>query len=320
MSPRIAYLLRRSAQALVVLFITYTVSFLLLTVLPSDPISLKVYGGESSLGDSEISALRAFYGFDRPWYEQYLGRLVALFHGDLGYSLSSGLAVGDRIREVLPYTILLSVLAIGFSFAFTAAIVAGTFTRSASWLRPVFRQAPPVLAAIPSFWLGLLVLQVFSFRLGIIPVVGGGNPATLVAASAVLGLLITAGTAQILIHSIDALYRQPFVEHLRAGGTPERAIFWTHILRGAAASATTVAGLAVAGALTGSVITETIFNVPGVGKLLQSAVSDQDVAVVQAVVLVVAVIFVATNLLIDVLHTWIDPRVVDRLGRKRALA
>lgn len=317
---RAGYPLRRIAQALLVLLLTYTITFLLLTVLPSDPISLKVYGGESTLGEADIATLQEFYGFDRPWYEQFFGHLWGVLRGDLGYSLTSGAAVGDRIAEVFPATLALAGLALLFSLVFTALIVAGSFSRRLPWLGRVVRQVPPVLAAVPSFWLGLLVLQIFSFRLGIIPVVGGSNPTTLVVAAAVLGALITAGTAQIVIHTIDALYRQPFVEYQRASGTSERDIFWKHIMRGAASSAATVGGLAVAGALTGSVVTETIFNIPGLGKLLQVAVTEQDVAVVQGAVLVVAVLFVVTNLVVDIGHTWIDPRVAERVGARRGLA
>lgn len=320
MSIGIAYPLRRVGQAILVLLLTYTITFLLLTVLPSDPITLQVYGGESSLSAEDVAALQDFYGFDRPWYVQFADRLLGVLRLDLGYSLTSGIAVGDRIAEVLPTTIVLAGLALVFSLLFTTLIVVGAFTRVLPWLRPAARQVPPVLAAVPSFWLGLIVLQIFSFRLGVIPVVGGGSPATLIVAAAVLGALITAGTSQILIHTIDALYRQPFVEHLRAGGASEREIFWHHIVRNSAASASTVAGLAVAGALTGSVVTETIFNIPGLGKLLQVAVTEQDVAVVQGVVLVVALIFVTTNLLVDIAHTRIDPRVVARMGAQGGLA
>lgn len=319
MGVRGPYVLRRLGQAVIVLLVTYTATFLLLTVLPSDPISLQVYGEESSLGAAEIAALQEFYGFDRPLPQQFAGHLVGVLTGDLGISLTSGRPVAETVAEVLPYTAALAGLSLLLAVLFTAVLLALASTRRFRVLREIARQTPPLLSAIPPFWLGLLVLQLFSFRLGLIPVVGGGSPATFLAASAVLGLLISAGTTQILLHTIEELYREPFVDQLRASGLSESAIFLRHILRGAAGSGGAVAGLAVAGALTGSVVTETIFNIPGLGKMLQAAVVEQDVSAVQGIVLLVALIFVVTNLVIDIAHTWTDPRVLDRVGRAEGI-
>lgn len=319
MEVRGPYLLHRLGQAVFVLLATYTATFLLLTVLPSDPISLQVYGGESSLGAAEIAALQEFYGFDRPVPQQFVDHLIGVLTGDLGISLTSGRPVLETVAEVLPYTAALAGLALLAAALFSAALLALASTRRFRVLRKVARQVPPLLSAIPPFWLGLLVLQLFSFRLGLIPVIGGSSAATFLAASAALGLLISAGTTQILLHTIEELYLQPFVEQLRASGQSEREIFLRHILRGAAGSGGAVAGLAVAGALTGSVVTETIFNIPGLGKMLQAAVVEQDVAVVQGIVLLVALIFIATNLVIDIAHTWTDPRVLDRVGRAEGI-
>lgn len=309
-----SYILRRLGQAVVVLAVAYLGTFVLLTVLPSDPISLKIYGGEDAgaLTDEQIRQLQAFYGFDKPVPVQFFDRVVDLLHGDLGYSLVSGSVVSERIAEVIPYTAALAGVAV-----ITAGIVVVGVTWASQrpvggFLRPIGRSTPPILSAVPSFWLGLLALQIFSFRLGILPIVGGTNPVTLIVGGVVLGIHVSAHVSQIVNQTVDSLLRQPFVDYLRVIHTPSRDLARKHLWRNTAASGSTVAGLTVAGLLTGSVLIETIFNIPGLGKLLQVSVEAQDLSMVQGIVIVVATVFVAINFIVDTIQVVVDPRLAAK--------
>ncbi|MEE6274278.1 ABC transporter permease [Georgenia wangjunii] len=308
------YLLGRLAQAALVLWAAFTVSFVILFMLPGDPVSIMLNpGGQATYVDPQAEAdLRAELGFDQPLPVQYGQRLVAAVQGDFGMSIRSGSPVVAAITEALPETLKLAGLGLGIGLLGGAALaVLATYLRRA-WLREALLSLPPLGIAVPTFWAGLMLLQVFSFRLGWFPAFGNTGFGSLVLPALALALPTGAVVAQVLAGSLVATWRQPFVEIVQAKGASRLRTHLVHVLRNATIPALTIVGLVIGNAFAGSVVVETVFSRSGIGRLLQTAVTEQDIPLVQGLVVLSAVVFVVVNLLVDLAYPLIDPRIVTR--------
>lgn len=310
-SPLLRYLGRRVLLAGAVLWAAFTVSFLVLFWLPGDPVETMAGGGLTGepLPPAELDALRARYGLDQPLVVQYGLRLAAAVRGDLGTSIQNGQDVTTLVAEALPSTLALAVAAL------TTAVVGGvalalvaTYTRS-RWLRQLLLSLPPLGVALPVFWVGLLLVQVFSFWLGVFPAVGARGPSALVLPAVTIAVPLGAQVAQVLAACLDRALADPYVVTARAKGVGRVAIHLRHALQNAAIPALTVAGLTVGQLLTSTVVVETVFTRPGVGRLTVSAVGVQDIPVVQGIVVFAAVVYVGVNLLVDLVYPVLDPRI-----------
>lgn len=307
------YLLRRVGTAVAVLWAAYTVSFVVLWLLPGDPVTTMASGGLDGepLGPAEIEELKARYGFDRPLIVQYGTRLWAAVQGDLGASVRTGQDVGSAIGEALPPTVqialggLLVALVLGSGLA-----LAATFTEQ-RWLRQVLMALPSLAVSLPVFWVGLMLLQVFAFGLHLLPSVGADGVRALVLPSLTLGLPMGALVAQVLAKSLTTALDEPYVHTARAKGVGRVAIHLRHALRNAAIPALTVLGYVAGNLLAGTVVVETVFTRPGLGRLTVQAVGVQDIPLVQGIVLFAALVFVAVNLLVDLVYPVLDPRIAQ---------
>jgi peptide/nickel transport system permease protein len=298
---------RRLAQALFVLWAAFTVSFLIMYALPSDPVQLLV-GTDNAVTPEQADALRHEYGLDRPLVIQYLDQLGHVVRGDLGRSLQSGREVTTIIAEAVPATaqvagaaLVLAVLG-GGALALTA-----TGTRR-SWLANVLLGVPPLGVAIPSFWLGLLLLQQFSFNWSWFPALGNEGWRSVVLPAVTLAIPTGAFLAQVLAKSLRATRREPYIDTARAKGAGAVRVQLHHALRNAALPALTMAGLIVGQLLSGAVVAETVFSRNGIGRVTSTAVAAQDIPVVQGLVLFGATVFVVVNLAVDLLYPVVDPR------------
>ncbi|MBT1426165.1 ABC transporter permease [Dickeya dianthicola] len=305
---RITYLATRLGQALLVLWAAFTLSFILLQALPGDAVLIKFMSPELGLSASQVAELRLAYGADVPLLTQYATSLSRLLHGDFGLSLQAGLPVSDLLATNLPPTLLLAVLGFGTALLLAFALAFLSALTSFAWLRQLFQSLPSLLISIPTFWLGIVLIQVFSFRLGWISVINPGEWEGLVLPVLTLSVPIAAPIAQVLMRSIDQVLGQPFVAVARAKGLSRRGVLWRHVARNAMLPALTLAGLLLGELIAGALITETVFGRSGLGQLTQEAVNTQDASVLQAIVLVSATAFVAVNLLVDLLYPWLDPR------------
>ncbi|OZM78751.1 ABC transporter permease [Pseudonocardia sp. MH-G8] len=305
------YLLRRAATAVGVLWAAFTVSFVVLYLLPGDPIATMASGGLDGepLPPDQLAALRARYGFDQPVIVQYGQRLWAALSGDFGTSIQNGQDVRAAILEALPPTlqITLAGLVVAVLFGGTVALV-GTYTR-VPWLRQLLLALPSLAVSLPVFWVGLLLVQVFAFGLGLLPSVGAGGPAALVLPAVTLGLPTGALIAQVLAKSLSQALDDPYAVTARAKGVGRVDIHLRHALRNAALPALTVLAHVLGNLLAGSVVVETVFTRPGLGRLTVSAVGVQDIPVVQGIVVFAAVVFVLVNLAVDLIYPLLDPRI-----------
>ena len=309
-----AYLTGRLGQAAIVLLAAFTVSFLLLQALPGDGVLIKFMSPEMGLSPDQIAEIRASYGADVPVWWQYLHTLGGFLTGNFGYSLQGGVPVSDALAANLPPTLLLATL--GFLTALVLALGLALLASLTGfgWLRAALQAVPSLFVSLPVFWLGILLIQTFSFQLRLVPVVNPGPWERLILPVATLAVPISAPLAQILMRKIDEVRTLPFVAVARAKGAPWRWVLFRHVLPNAILPVLTIAGVLFGELLAGAVVTEAVFGLNGLGTLTQQAVGNQDTAVLQAIVVLSATAFVAINLLVDLLFPLLDPRLATNKG------
>jgi peptide/nickel transport system permease protein len=315
------YLLRRAAQGLLVLWAAFTIAFFVLYLLPSDPAALAAgAGGEvQDVDPALLDDLRAQYGLDRPLLVQYADALWRALRLDFGASYQSGAPAGTLVAQALPETLKLTGAALALAVVGgTALAVAAVLPRSRA-LRQVLSALPPLGVALPTFFVGLVLLQVVSFRAGLLPAIGNEGWRSLVLPAVTLAVPPGAQLAQVLSRSLRGTLAEPYVETARAKGAGRLRVHLGHALRNAAIPAFTMLGVMVGSLLGGAVVTETVFSRVGLGRLTVQSVNQQDVPVVLAVVVLSALVFVVTTLVVDLLYPLLDPRIETR-GRVRAVA
>ncbi|GLW72640.1 peptide ABC transporter permease [Kitasatospora phosalacinea] len=315
------YLLRRLAHTAFVLWAAFTASFVLLFLLPGDPVATMVLGGGGSaaLDGAQVAALRHAYGFDRPVPAQYLDRLLHALHGDFGSSVQSGERVGALIADALPQTAQLTGAALLLALLGGGALaLAGAWTRSRRLAR-LLDAAPALGVSAPTFWTGLMLIQFVSFRLGLFPSVGAAGPAALVLPALTLALPAGAVLARVFTGSLRAALGEPYVTTARAKGATRARVYFGHALRNAAGAPLALLGLLVGELLAGSVVTETVFSRGGLGRVTASAVATQDIPVVQGLVVLGAAVFALANLAVDLAQPLVDPRLLVRTAAPRSV-
>ncbi|CAN7622070.1 ABC transporter permease [Devosia sp. LjRoot16] len=302
------YIIGRIGQALLVLWIAFTASFLLLQALPGDAILIKFQNPELGLGPEQIAALRDAYGVDSPLWQQYLQALGNFLTGNFGYSVVGSVPVAHELLTNLPATARLASL--GFTLAVLIALGLAFLATLApfAWLRTAIQSIPSLFVSLPVFWLGIMLIQIFSFRLKWISVINPGEFEGLILPVITLAIPISAPLAQILIRNIDEVSTQPFVAVARAKGASPSWVLWRHVVKNALLPTLTIAGILFGELLAGAVITETVFGLNGIGGLTERSVRFQDTSVIQAIVVFSALCFVAVNLAVDLLYPVFDPR------------
>ncbi|HJD78432.1 MAG TPA: ABC transporter permease [Corynebacterium pollutisoli] len=307
-------ILRRTGQAALVLLITYTVAFILLSALPSDGVMARYASPDLALSAEEIARIREAYGADDPLIVQYLGALGGFLTGNYGYSVQTGTPVSTLIVEALPGTIALSVSAFLLAVILALLIAVLATTRTFGRVGDVVRSLPAFMVSLPTFWLGIVIIQVVSFQLGWVPIIGATTVQALILPTLTLAVPISAPLAQVLIRSIDEVQRQPFIQAVRARGAGEAWIFWRNVLRNAMLPALTMAGLLFGELVGGAVVTEAVFGRAGIGQMTVQAVANRDTPVLLAVVVIAATLYVLINLLVDLLYPVLDPRLRRKAG------
>ena len=307
---------RRTAEAVPLLLLVSGIAFGLLQLVPGGPV--EVYLSNPGVRPEDLERLRHALGLDRPLWEQYVSWLVAFVRGDWGFSFSDGRPVLDRIAERLPAS--LELLGASLVLALVAAIPAG-IVAAVRHRTVVDRTISAVAAAgvsIPTFWLGLMLQLTFAIGLGWLPSSGRGADSDgfarlqyLVMPAAVLAFAHAAAWSRYLRGSLIRVLGAPFVSAARARGVSARAALTHHVLPNALAPVATVVLLDAALLVPGAVVTESVFAWPGVGSLFIEALGRRDYTVLMAMLMVSSVAVVSFNLIADVLHAWLDPRVIS---------
>ncbi|MGE8408972.1 MAG: ABC transporter permease [Pseudomonas sp.] len=304
-------LLWRLGHAALVLWATFTLSFAILYALPGDPVAiLLAQGGEPGNVDPvQAAELRARFHLDGSLWQQYGGALWRLLQLDLGLSMQTGKPVLQALASALPATLTLAFAALALAVPLGIGLALAAYQVRTRLLRETLHNVPALVVSLPTFWVGLVLLQLFSFKLHWLPAMGDHGFASLVLPAVTLALPCAAMIAQVLGRSIASVSQQPFVQALRSKGVGPWRLLCGHILHNAAIPMLSLSGSLLGNLLAGAVVTETVFSRDGIGRLAQAAVSSQDIAVVQGVVLLAATLYVLTNLVTDLLYPLLDPRI-----------
>jgi peptide/nickel transport system permease protein len=305
-------LLRLLALAPMLLALTM-VSFALVHVIPGDP-ALVMMGGEGT--PQAVAELRHQLGLDRPLHVRYLEWLGQILRGDLGQSLYNKTRVSEELVWRMPTTLSLVTLALLFAVGIgvPAGLLSAAFRNS--WIDHAARLLTLVSLSLPSFWLGLMLIILFSLRLDLLPIIGY-EPITqgfwkaipfLILPSLALGTNLAALLTRLTRSSMLEVLNQDYVRTAQAKGLRGSAVLMRHALRNALIPIVTAIGIHLGILLGGSAVIETVFVLPGVGQLVVRSLYNRDLPVIQGLILYVAVVYVLVNLLVDVLYTYLDPR------------
>ncbi|MFD6518024.1 ABC transporter permease [Rhodococcus sp. NPDC060176] len=305
------YFLARVVRAIGVVWAAFTVAFVILYLLPGDPVTI-LLGTDSYIDPAKVEALRSQYRLDDPLLAQYSAQLFNVLRGDLGTSIQNGAPVSSAILTALPETLKLSFAALFLAVLLAVSIAfASTYTR-ANWLRRLLLSIPPLGVALPTFWVGLLLIQVFSFHFAVLPAVGNAGLDSLVLPAITLALPTSAGLAKVFAQGLDYAWSQPYIDTAKAKGVSRRRILFSHAAKNALLPASTLLAITFGNLLAGAVVTETVFSRVGIGRLTESAVAAQDTPTVQGLVLLVALIFALLSLATDLVLPLLDPRIQVR--------
>ena len=296
----------RALGAILTLLITWTVIFGAMRLVPGDPVLLMLQG--TPVSDAAMQAARVQLGLDRPLAVQYVRFLVDAARGDLGDSFRSRQPVTQLIAAEFPYTLQLAVagFVIGLLLGGTLGTIAGVWPNG--WIDTVCMTLALAGLSLPSFWIGMLLIQIFATQLGWVPVLGTGFDA-LILPSITLGLFIAGGLARLARNSLIEVMAQDYIRTAHAKGLSALRVVAKHAMRNAVIPPLTLLGIQFALLIGGAVVTESVFARPGIGRLLVQAVLEKDFPVVQGVVLLTTAAYVLINLLIDLAYGIIDPRV-----------
>ncbi len=296
---------RLAAAALVVLGVC-TLVFLLVHLVPGDPVEAML--GEGARPADRV-ALAAALGLDRPLWDQYLIYLGRLARFDLGQSFVYQRPVAGLLAERLPATLTLAVTALTLALIIAVPLGVLAACRRGRALDGAAMTFSLIGSSMPNFWLGPLLIWVFSLGLGWTPVSGREGPASLILPALTLGTGLAAILARMVRSSVLEVLGEDYIRTARAKGLGPMAVLWGHALRNAWLPVLTLAGLQLGALLGGAVITETVFAWPGVGSLMVEAIQGRDYPVVQGCVLLVSLTYVAVNTATDLVYAWVDPRI-----------
>ena len=301
------YILRRTAIAIPLVLAIATIVFVMLRVaLPGDP-AVILAGDRAS--PELIAQIRENLGLDRPVAEQYVIFLTHAIQGDLGRSVKFREPVLGVIAKAFPFTLTLTFLSVGVGSALGILIGIITAVKRGTWIDNVSIVLVVFFYSIPTFWMGLMLILIFAVGLRWLPVQGTGTWQHFVMPTITLGIGQAALIARLTRSSMIEVLSAHYVQTARAKGLRERWVIYRHALKNTLIPVVTVIGLSIGGLLGGAVITESIFGLPGVGRLAIEAIHNRDYPMIQGTVLLVATSFVFVNLIVDVVYVYIDPRI-----------
>jgi peptide/nickel transport system permease protein len=316
----IAYITRRILLGILILLIVTIMVFLVMRLLPGDPLTLFISQSQMSSGmltADQLAQLRHQFGLDKPLMLQYIYWIGGVLRGDLGMSIFYTTGVSTLVKERMPITLYLGVLA--FIFSSILGILFGVVCaiRRGKWLDAVLTVVANVGITIPSFWFGILLIYVFSLQFHWLPTGGFVSPFSNFGESFrktvmpvfCLSLFSIASLTRQTRASMLEIVKQDYIRTAWAKGLRERVVVLKHTIKNGLIPVVTIMGVQVSFIFGGSVLIETVFNIPGMGRLLTQAVFQHDYMVVQAGVLIVAVVVVLSNLAVDISYGWFDPRI-----------
>jgi peptide/nickel transport system permease protein len=303
----ITYILRRCVQAIPVLFGITIFTFLIAHLVPGDPV--QAFAGDKQLSPELAAQIRHQYGLDKPLWQQYLTYMDDLVHGDMGAGLHNKRPVTDTIREAIGPTLQLTLagLVVALSIGVTGGVLAAIYRNT--WIDSAAMVVALLGVSLPVFYVGLIMLFIFSFRLSWFPSSGSDGWRSLVLPAVTIGIASSAYIARLVRSSMLEVLHQDYTQTARSKGLTERSVIIRHALKNALIPTVTYFGIQLAGLLTGAVVIETVFSRPGLGRVAITAIGNRDYPLIQGTVLVTAVIYLAVSLVVDLSYGFLDPRI-----------
>jgi peptide/nickel transport system permease protein len=312
------YVIRRLLLAVVVLVLVSFLVFFAMRLLPGDPILLIVTQSESqSFNEEQIIALKHEFGLDKPMPVQYFKWLGGVVRGDLGVSILNHAPVAGEILRRIPITLHIGLTAfvLGIFIGIPAGVICAI--RRGTWIDTVVTLLANMGITLPGFWLGVMMIYLFGLKLGWLPVMGYTSPfedfvmslKQIIMPVIVLAVYPIAGTTRQTRSSMLEVLRQDYVRTAMSKGLRERIIIFRHVLKNGLIPVVTMSGMGLSLIIGGAVIIETVFNIPGMGRLAVTSVFNQDYPYVQGIILIVAASILLINLLVDLTYGWLDPRI-----------
>jgi peptide/nickel transport system permease protein len=306
-------ILRRLAISVPMIFVIASLTFLLVSLIPGDP-AIAILGPEAT--PEEYAQVRAELGLDRPLFIQYVDWMVAAVQGDLGNSIRTGRPVVTMIGERMEVTVSLAVIAIIVT-AVLGVLIGLVGALKGGWIGKSSQVVAVLGTSVPNFWFGILLVLFFAVGLGVLPATGyapmsrglGEWARHLVLPVAAIALAGIAGIARQTRASMNEVLGRDFVRTLMASGTPYHSVVFRHALRNAAIPVVTRLSFQFFGLLSGAIVVDQVFALPGLGSIMLVAMNGRDIPVVQGVVILTAVLVIVVNLIVDLLNAWINPKV-----------
>jgi peptide/nickel transport system permease protein len=314
----ISFIIRRFLQSLVVLVLVSIIVFFAMRLLPGDPIRMIITSGNSeSFTEEQIAQVRHEYGLDRPMFIQYIDWMGNLLRGNMGDSILQKIPVSDEIIRRIPITFHIGILAfiIGLVIGIPVGVISAI--RRGTWLDSIVTITTNLGITVPTFWLGILLMYFFGLYLQWLPVMGYTSPFTdfwlstrqLILPVFCLSVFPIASTARQTRSSMLEVMRQDYIRTAWAKGLSERVVIIQHALKNGLIPIVTLAGMGVPMIVGGAVLIETVFNIPGMGRLAVTSVLNQDYPYVQGIVLIVSSAVLLVNFLVEMAYGWVDPRI-----------
>lgn len=313
MPPLLRHILTRLVALVPMLLGLSIASFALVHVIPGDP-ALVMLGGEGT--PQQVADLRQQLGLDRPLPVRYWEWLTHVVRGDLGESLYNRTRVTDELIWRLPTTLTLVLMSLILSIGIgvPAGLLSAVYRNT--WVDHAARLLTLISLSLPSFWLGLMLIILFSLKLNLLPIVGYKSVVTdfwfgirfLILPSFALGTYLAALLARLVRSSVLEVLGQDYIRTARAKGLREQVVLFRHALRNALIPAVTVIGINVGILLGGSAVIETLFVIPGVGQFVVTSLYNRDLPVIQGLILYISILYILINLVVDILYTYLDPR------------
>ncbi len=312
------YIIRRLLQSLVVLILVTFMIFFTMRLLPGDPILMYMTMRDvEGATQAEVDALKKEFGLDKPMMVQYVKWVSGVARGDLGKSILNRSSVGEELRRRIPITFYLGFLSLLFSIIISIPAGIISAVRRGGWMDSVATTIANLGMTVPIFWLGILLIYVFGLYFRWLPVQGYTSPfenlwlsikQTIMPVICLAIFSIASGMRQTRSSMLEVV-RQDYIRTAWAKGLKERTIIWRHALKNALIPVVTLTGMTVRYVFGGAVLIETVFNIPGMGRLTVDAIMSQDYPVVQGSVLIIAITVLLANLVVDLSYGWLDPRI-----------
>ncbi|WP_128895253.1 nickel ABC transporter permease [Longirhabdus pacifica] len=302
-------ILKRLLEFTLFILILSIVSFTFMKLAPGDPVRSILSVDDVSISEAQIEELRSELGLDKPVVIQYLHWLYSFIQFDLGHSYMTKQPVVHELLEKLPATLQLTIASLVIMMMISVPLGILSAIYKDSWIDHVSRMFALGGSAIPSFWLGLLLVQIFSVKLGLLPSMGKGSFLHLLLPSITLGIAMAAVYVRLIRASLIESLGEDFIRSAKSRGYSRRKIFFQLAFRHALAPVINVLGVTIGSLLGGTVIIEVIFSYPGLGKLVIDSILRRDYPVIQGYILSMGIIVVIVNLLVDSTHRYLDPKI-----------